>query len=753
MKLRSHLLLLSLATLLPMAIFAVGGAFLLAARERQAFERGAIERVRALMTAVDVDLSGSISTLEALAVLPAFASDDLEAVRPQAARVLATQPGWINIVVTRPSGEHLMNLLVPAGKPLPPSQDRATAARAAQTGRSVVGDMVRGAVLADRLIFTIRTPVFRDGQVKYVLAAVIDPAALMRLLERQEFPQRWVAAVLDARYRFVARTQAPPGASDEATATLRQALASGAQEGWIEGQTLEGTESFRAFARSAHSGWSVSVALPKSEVYRSSRQAALLLGLGALLAMAAGIVLALLFARRIVSPMASLVAAAPMLGQGDASAAPPDSKVDEVRGLTAALHEAGRAIREREARQKEAEAALRATDRAKDEFLAMLGHELRNPLATLSTAAELLKLGHERPEIIATAQALIGRQTRHMAHLVDDLLEVGRVTGGKIRLERAPVDLGEIAARVADTWRSAGRLSRHALEESLEPAWILADAARVEQIISNLVDNAVKYTPEGGRISLRVRRAGAEAILEVADEGQGLAPELIGRVFDLFVQGERGLARQQGGLGIGLTLVKRLAELHKGSVKAASGGPGKGATFTVAFPAIQPPAVRGHTARAFETRAAGAKSEPRATGAKSEPRAAGAKRVLIVEDNGDARETLAQLLGMIGHEVSTAKDGAEGLRLAATAHADVALVDIGLPDLSGYEVAKRLRSSPETAHLHLVALTGYGRDEDRKLAIEAGFDEHLTKPVELEELERLLESVPPLEARKRAGGS
>ncbi len=731
MKLRSHLLLLSLATLVPMAIFAIGGAFLLAEREREAFERGAIERVRALMTAVDADLRGSITTLEALAVLPGVDSDNLDAFRPLAERVLATQPSWLNIVVTRPTGEHLMNLLVPPGKPLPPSQDRDTAARAAQTGRSVVGDVTHGAVLKDRLIFTIRTPVKRNGEIKYVLAAAVDPAAMMRLLERQKFPRRWVAAVLDSKHRFVARTRAPPGSSDRASETLRQALSSGATEGWLAGQTLEGVPSFRAFARSAFSGWAVSVALPRTEVYRSSWQAALLLAFGALLAMAAGIALALMFARRILSPIASLVAAAPMLGQGTATAAPPDSKVDEVRGLAAALHEAGRAIREREARQNEAEAALRATDRAKDEFLAMLGHELRNPLATLATAAELLKVGRERPEIVETAQALIGRQTRHMAHLVDDLLEVGRVTGGKIRLEKAPLDLGAVAARVAETWRSAGRLARHKLDESVEPAWILADAARIEQIISNLLDNAVKYTPEGGRISLRVRREGGEAILEVADEGQGLAPGLIGRVFDLFVQGERGLARQQGGLGIGLTLVKRLAEMHKGSVKAASAGPGKGASFTVAFPSIQPPAVRGHAGRA------------------AEPRAAGAKRVLIVEDNADARESLARLLRMMGHEISAAKDGAEGLRLAPDARADIALVDIGLPDLSGYEVAKRLRSSPQTADLHLVALTGYGREEDRKLAIDAGFDEHLTKPVELEELERLLESVPP---RSRAAG-
>jgi signal transduction histidine kinase len=675
-----------------MAVFAVAGAYLLAEREREVFERGAIERVRALLTAVDAELRGSAMTLEAIAVLPELDEPDIESFRPDAERILAAQPDWINLVVTRPTGEHILNLLVPPGKPMPASQDHATARRAAESGRSVVGDMVSGAVLK-RPIFTIRTPVIRGGETKLVLTAALDPASIKRLLDQQGFPDEWVAAVIDGNFRFVARTHTAPGASDEASASLRQALTS-MREGWLTGRTLEGVASYRAFARSSFSGWSVSMAGPQAAVYRPGREAALLLALGALLAMVAGVALAVMLARRISAPIASLAAAASQLGQGEASTAPPPTNVDEVRDLTAALQDAGRAIREREA-------ALRAADRAKDEFLAMLGHELRNPLATLSTAAELLKLGRGQPGVLDTAQQLIARQTAQMAHLVNDLLEVGRVTGGKIDLEKVPMDLAEVAARVAGTWRSAQRLERHRLEESYEPAWILADAARMEQIVSNLIDNAVKYTPEGGRIALRVRRAGGQAFVEVSDDGQGLAPELIDRVFDLFVQGERGLARQQGGLGIGLTLVKRLAELHDGTAKASSAGAGRGATFTVAFPAIEPPAASGAT---------------RSDGAPAER-----KRILIIDDNRDVRESLAQLLVMAGHEVRTAKDGTEGLHLLAAEPPDVALVDIGLLDMSGYEVASRIRAMPEGARVVLAAVTGYGRQQDREASRQAGF--------------------------------
>jgi CheY-like chemotaxis protein/anti-sigma regulatory factor (Ser/Thr protein kinase) len=351
----------------------------------------------------------------------------------------------------------------------------------------------------------------------------------------------------------------------------------------------------------------------------------------------------------------------------------------------------------------------------------MLGHELRNPLATLTTAAELLRVARDKPEVLDNAQALIARQAAHMTRLVNDLLEVGRVTGGKIHLEKAPVDLGELARRVAASWQSTGRLSRHRFREAFESAWIVADPARIEQIVSNLLDNAVKYTPAGRSISLRVRHAGAQALLEVSDDGQGLAPELTERVFDLFVQGERGLAREQGGLGIGLTLVKRLAELHAGTATASSPGVGRGSTFTVTFPIAEPPAVAAS-----------------ASAASIQPRR---HRVLIVDDNADARASLSALLGILGHKVSSAQDGAEAMALFAAERPEAALIDIGLPDISGYELARRIRERDEGRTL-LVALTGYGRQQDRDASMKAGFNAHLTQPAGLEELERLFARAP-----------
>jgi CheY-like chemotaxis protein len=306
-----------------------------------------------------------------------------------------------------------------------------------------------------------------------------------------------------------------------------------------------------------------------------------------------------------------------------------------------------------------------------------------------------------------------------MTRLVDDLLEVGRLTGGKVRLERAPLDLSRVAGALVDTWKAGGRFLHHEVRTDLQRAWVSADRARVEQIVSNLIDNALKYTPAGGRIEIAVRADGAQAILEVSDTGEGMAPELMARMFDLFVQGSRGLAREPGGLGIGLTMAKRLVELHGGSIRAASAGAGRGATFTVALPAIEQPLGAGAAAPAGEV---------------------GARRVLIIEDNRDARESLAALLRLAGHDVHTAQSGTEGIELACSAALDFVLVDIGLPDLDGYEVARRLRSHPATRRVRLVALTGYGRQEDRRRALAAGFDEHLAKPVELGSLETLLRS-------------
>jgi signal transduction histidine kinase len=364
------------------------------------------------------------------------------------------------------------------------------------------------------------------------------------------------------------------------------------------------------------------------------------------------------------------------------------------------------AARERAARE-EAEAA----GRAKDEFLAMLSHELRNPIGAITNAAHALSSMPTSGERMQRLTQIVARQSTHLTRLLDDLLDVARVTAGKIELRRRPVDLAEIAERCS---RGDGS---HRLEMQVEPAWVEGDPTRLEQVLTNLVENAFKYTPQGGTIRIEVGPDGHEAVLRVRDTGVGISSDILPKVFDLFVQGERSLDRVEGGLGIGLTLVRRLVELHGGKVEARSGGRGQGSELEVRLPLLAPPLEEG---------------EVPARSSRS------ARRVLIIEDNPDAREALQMLLELEGHEVETAADGPAGVELAGRFLPDLILLDIGLPGENGYEVARRLAEHPARSRMHLVALTGYGQENDHLLSREAGFDLHLVKPLELARLRELL---------------
>jgi PAS domain S-box-containing protein len=392
------------------------------------------------------------------------------------------------------------------------------------------------------------------------------------------------------------------------------------------------------------------------------------------------------------------------------------SPLKSADGRIAGASKIARDITER----KRAEEALRAADRAKDEFLAMLGHELRNPLGALASAVRLLDLEGRSPSEVSRARAVVGRQLDHLTRLVDDLLDVSRVTTSKVRLSRRTLDLTRAAKGALEALRSHGALDSHQVTFEGPPAWVDADETRIEQIVTNLVGNAVKFTPPGGTISVKVERAGRDAVLTVKDTGAGISAEAISRIFDLFVQGEGTLDRSQGGLGIGLTLARRLVELHGGTIRAESDGPGKGSTFTVCLPALDAPASR-PSARI-----------------PSQPARASSRRVLIVEDNQDAREMLRVLLTIEGHEVHEAVDGPSGLEAALTVRPDIALLDVGLPGLDGYALARSIRARPEGRDIFLVALTGYGQFEDRRRAREAGFDEHVVKPLDLARLTPLL---------------
>jgi NO-binding membrane sensor protein with MHYT domain/CheY-like chemotaxis protein len=366
-------------------------------------------------------------------------------------------------------------------------------------------------------------------------------------------------------------------------------------------------------------------------------------------------------------------------------------------------------------------AEVEETSRAKDEFLAMLGHELRNPLASISNAVHLLGRAPAQGKEREFAQEVIARQASHLSRIVEDLLDVGRATSGKMSFNYEPLDLHVAAEQALRALRAAGKTAGRAVECEGESTWVEADRTRIEQVVSNLVSNAVRHTTPRGRISLRVAARGGEAVLAVSDDGAGMSAETAARAFELFFQAHQDPDRKKGGLGIGLTLVRRIVETHGGTIVAASEGLGRGATFTVRLPAIPAP----RAARASDTPAD----------------AASGRQVVIVEDSSDTRLSLQRILEHEGHTVHAVADGPSGLKAILRYRPDIALVDIGLPGLDGYRLAERLRAAG--VGTYLVALTGYGLSEDKKRARAAGFDAHLTKPAPLDELMKLVSEARP----------
>jgi signal transduction histidine kinase len=377
-------------------------------------------------------------------------------------------------------------------------------------------------------------------------------------------------------------------------------------------------------------------------------------------------------------------------------------------------------------------------DRRKDEFLAMLGHELRNPLAAIRNALWVLDEIGAKSEQAVRQREVIGRQTRHLVRMVDDLLDVSRVTLGKISLKRRAVDLEEIARRCLNELDMAALAAGHGLDLRVvtEPVPVEGDPVRLEQVICNLVQNAIKYTPRGGVLTLVVRAEEGEAAVRVRDNGIGITPEMLSRIFEPFTQVESSRKRSKGGLGLGLPLVRSLVELHGGRVEAYSDGVGQGSEFVVRLPLRSAQRPR---------RSAGTGAFPITVPSEEDGRRKGGLHILVVEDNLDGRESLRDLLEIWGHRVALAENGPQGVERALSDPPDVALIDIGLPGLDGNEVARRIRAAGDADHsMALIAMTGYGQPEDRRRAFQAGFDNYLVKPVDPAQLARLLAEVRPL---------
>jgi two-component system, sensor histidine kinase len=399
----------------------------------------------------------------------------------------------------------------------------------------------------------------------------------------------------------------------------------------------------------------------------------------------------------------------------------PTRKVTLVSAIQAALR-----ARRRQYEVRDLLLQLERGVRERDRFLAMLSHELRNPLAAILTANELME--HRDPGLMARERGIVYRQARVLSRLVDDLLDLSRLTLGKIGIAKAPVDLGELVERGVESHRAAADAAGVVLAlDAREPGLTaVGDAVRLEQVLNNLLANALKYTPRGGRVDVRLSSVGDDVEVAVADSGVGIDSGVLPRIFEPFTQAEDTLDRSRGGLGIGLTLVRHLVELHGGSVSAESGGRGAGSRFVVCLP----------RERRRESR-----EVPVAAASRPSPHPV-RRRILVIEDNPDLRDGLKRLLEQVGHEVLSSPDGEDGVLKALARHPDVVLVDIGLPKLDGYKVAARLKSDLRPDAL-LVAVSGYGSQQDRRRAFEAGFDHHLTKPITLKAILDVLER-PPL---------
>jgi signal transduction histidine kinase/ActR/RegA family two-component response regulator len=716
MRLRTKVFQLTLLTVIPTIAFTIVLALVLLEREAEIQRDGALNRNRAFMTAVDSEMRGHELTLHALAASSYLQAGALRTFHDEMVRVLESQPDYRSISLASVSHEQILNTSRPFGTQLPMVGDSASFEHALKEGKPAIGGMMALEVNEGYGI-PVRIPVMVRGNVRYVLTAMLNPKRFERLIEEQDLRPSWVSGLVDRRGTVIARIPFRKEAEKASEAFLEATTKS--TEGWYRGKTLEGLDSYTAYKTSDYTGWSIGFAMPSSEVNVSAWRAIWLVGLGAAILIGLALPFSFWISRQVADPITDLLKMARSLGDpGIVSNPSIRSPIREARELAQAFVDAAATINERQQALEQEKAALQAADRAKDEFLAMLGHELRNPLSAVINASSLLRQPGLSPENLNAAEGVLERQTAQLDRLVNDLLDVGRVVSGKIEIERAPIELGSVIDAAVQAIKTSGRARARVLSINHSDAvYVLGDFARLQQVVMNLLSNAIAHTDEKDSIEVSVTREGESAVLCVADTGSGFEEKDRTAIFDLFYQVDRELHRR-GGLGIGLTLVKRLVEMHGGTVTAFSAGLDKGAQFIVRLP------LTAANTLAEDEKDAG-------------EQAARPLKILLIDDNEDVRISMRLLLEEERHKVSVAVDGREGVDTALASKPQVAIVDIGMPGMDGYDVARELREKFGN-DIFLIAMTGYGAPQDVQLAKDAGFDEHITKPASFPDLTAML---------------
>ena len=730
MRIRTLLVLMAMAVLLPVVLASVVALQKIRDGERAAALHALRETVRATTLIVDREAQGSLSALRALGNSEHLESGNFKAFYEQAAALNRMPDVWTLLLDSE--GRQVLNTILPFGTAPPPPVARERVAQVLSTQHPLATDLVLGPVTG-KLQVTLYVPARAAGGHKYVVAQAFSVEHWRNIALAEQAPSDWIVAVIDRQGRFIARSHKTAELVGRPARPELVEAASKAGSGLIRHSTLEGIEAYDAFDHSALTGWTIAVAAPTELVDGPARRA-LLLALGGLaLAVLAALLMAAAFGRRFILAIETAGQAAVALGNGQRPVVRSTALL-EVDALNKALLGAGELLeaerRSRQAAESERERLLasemsareaaQAQNVAKDQFLAMLGHELRNPLAAISGAISLLEIGGMEPERAGRYREIIRRQNRHLAHIIDDLLDVSRLIAGKITLERQPLDLAQCATSCAESLGATERAAGFHIVVRAAEVWVDGDAVRIEQILNNLISNALKFSPSGGEVQVDVGPLGDRAVVTVQDFGAGMAQDLLPRVFEPFFQGPQPPNRTQSGLGIGLALVRQLAQLHAGDVSADSAGPGHGSRFSFWLPRIAAPLSH----------------------APQGGQVVSSKRTLVyVEDNEDARATMSELLRGDGYDVVEVPDGAGVVAAVLRTQPDAVLLDIGLPDIDGYEVARRLRANPSTQLIPLIALTGYGQLRDREAATRAGFDVHLVKPVDAARILKAVEDV------------
>ena len=628
-------------------------------------------------------------------------------------------PDYTNFGVIQLNGDVTCSA-IPSAKPVNLG-DRSHFRRAVHLKRFVAGGYVFGRVIQKHTVNLTYPILDNDDQVRAVVFAALDLTKLDRFVADIQLPAGSVLMTADSEGKVIARKPNPEEWFGKPVwPELRAAMT--AEPGKpVRLVGPDGIERLHRFARVGNNGltdYTVTIGIPIDDITAVARRDQVL----DLMALAATLVLAMLAAwfvgdvlvlRRV--KMLATTANSIASGALGARSGIAYGK-EEISELARALDAMAEALQAKEQQHLRAEAQLRLADQRKDEFLAMLAHELRNPLAPISAGAQLLRSGNASPKAVDRTADIIVRQVHHMTRLIDDLLDVSRVTRGLVTLTREPL---AVAAIVADAIEQAepmmrGKQHRFQLVMPEQPLQVVGDHKRLVQVLVNVLNNAAKYTPTGGEIVLRVRAEDGAVRILVSDNGMGMSPELRARVFELFAQADRSADRSQGGLGLGLALVKMLVELHGGTVSVDSAGEHQGSTFAITLPATEAMAAPQPVAVAATTGAH--------------------LRVLVVDDNVDAAQTLQLLLEASGHEVTIAHTAHGALEAAQRIAPQLCLLDIGLPDLNGNDLARGLRQLPASANATLVAVTGYGRREDRDASKAAGFDHYFVKPLDVDAL-------------------